>query len=238
MGQGGPQQVRLHRRGHQRPGPLQHPRDDQGGGLVAAGGTEHQDRVAVLGRQQPPEDARGAAQDHPAGLGFPHCEQAQLVSIGPGGGMLGRPCVAGSVAGRPAGQVPQDRGGPAGQAADQAGEAGIHADWAGQRPAHLGRPGQGRVAPMPGQVPQDMGDVGWGDLQPGLAEGQPGGLPGGPDQRAGAGGGAQADGQELVAGAGEWRVVRRAMAARWQGRPGLMLHPSHPPPSARGGARR
>jgi hypothetical protein len=52
-----------------------------------------------------------------------------------------------------------------------------------------------------------MGDVGGGELQPGVAEGQAGGLAGGPDQRSGAGGGAQADGEELVAGAGERRIV-------------------------------
>ena len=143
--------------------------------------------------------------------------------------MLGRPRVAGPVAGGPAGQVPQHRGGPTGEAGDQAGEGGVHAGRPGQRPAHLGRPGQGGVAPVLGQVPEDVGDVGGGELQPGVAEGQAGGLPGGPHQRAGAGGGAEADGQELVAGAGERRGVRWPMTAGWLRRPGVMPHPSHPP---------
>jgi hypothetical protein len=62
--------------------------------------------------------------------------------------MLGRPWVARAVAGRPPGQVPQDCGGPAREAADQAGEGGVHAGRAGQRPANVGRPGHGGVAPM------------------------------------------------------------------------------------------
>ena len=102
VGQGGPQQVRLHAGGDQRPGPFQDGGDDQGRGLVAAGGAEHQHRVAVLGRQQPPERARGAAQDHPARLGLAHGQQPQLPTAGPGGGMLGRP-VRGRAGGRPPG---------------------------------------------------------------------------------------------------------------------------------------
>ena len=39
--------------------------------VLATRGPEHQDRVAVLGRQQPPEHPRGAAEDHPARLGSP-----------------------------------------------------------------------------------------------------------------------------------------------------------------------
>ena len=101
-----------------------------------------------------PEHARGTAQDDPARLGVAHGQQPQLPACRPGGGMLGRPFVAGSVTGRPARQMPQDCGGPARQAADQPGEGGVHAGRAGQRPAHLGRPGQGRVAPMLGQVPR------------------------------------------------------------------------------------
>jgi hypothetical protein len=62
-----------------------------------------------------------------------------------------------------------------------------------------------------GQVPQHACDVGWGQLQPDLTEQQAGGLPGGPHQRAGAGGGAEAEGEELVAGAGERRRVGRPM---------------------------
>jgi hypothetical protein len=133
------------------------------------------------------------------------------------------------VAGGTAGQVPQDRGGPAGQAADQAGEGGVHAGRAGQGAAHVGRPGQGRVAPMLREIPQDMSHVGRRELQPGVAEHQPGGLPGGPRQRSGAGSAAEADGEELVAGAGERRGIRRPVAARRQKRPGVMPHPSHPP---------
>ena len=64
----------------------------------------------------------------------------------------------------------------------------------GSGPRASGGPGQLRVAPVLGQVPHDVGDVGGGDLQPGVAEGEAGGLPGGPRQRSGAGGGAQADG--------------------------------------------
>jgi hypothetical protein len=108
--------------------------------------------------------------------------------------MLGWPLVAGAVAGRPAWQVPQGCSGAARQAADHAGEGGVHAGRAGQRTTRLGGPGQLRVAPVLGQVPQNVGDVGGGDLQPGVAEGEAGGLPGGPRQRAGAGSGAQADG--------------------------------------------
>jgi hypothetical protein len=67
-----------------------------------------------------------------------------------------------------------------------------------------------------GQPPEDVGDIGGGELQPGVAEGQAGGLPGGPHQRPGAGGGAQADGQELVAGASERRRVGWPMPTWWQ----------------------
>jgi hypothetical protein len=73
--------------------------------------------------------------------------------------MLGRPFVAGTVAGRSTRQVPQDRGCSACQAADQAGEGAVHAGHAGQRPAHVGRPGQLRVAPVVGQLPEHGGDV-------------------------------------------------------------------------------
>jgi hypothetical protein len=52
-----------------------------------------------------------------------------------------------------------------------------------------------------------MGDVGGGDVEQGVAEGEAGELAGGPHQRAGAGGGAQAEGEELIAGAGERRGV-------------------------------
>jgi hypothetical protein len=143
--------------------------------------------------------------------------------------MLRRPRVAGPVAGGTAGQAPQHCGGPTGEAGDQAGEGGVHAGRAGQRPAHLGGPGQGGIAPVLREVPEDVGDVGGGELQPGVAEYQPGGLAGRPDQRPGAGGGAQADGQKLVAGAGERGRVCGPMAAGRQGRPGVMPHPSHPP---------
>ena len=50
------------------------------------------------------------------------------------------------------------------RAGDQAGEGGVHAGRAGQRPAHLGWPGQGRVAPVVGQLPEDVGDIGGGEL--------------------------------------------------------------------------
>ena len=63
-------------------------------------------------------------------------------------------------------------------------------------------------------MPEDMGDVGGGQLQPSVPEGQAGGLPGGPRQRPSTRGSTQADGQELVAGAGERRSVRRAMPTR------------------------
>jgi hypothetical protein len=108
--------------------------------------------------------------------------------------MLGWPWVAGAVAGGTAGQMPQNCSGAAREGADQAGEGGVHAGRAGQRTTRLGGPGQLRVAPVLGQVPQDVGDVGGRELQPGVAEGEAGGLPGGPRQRAGAGSGAQADG--------------------------------------------
>jgi hypothetical protein len=143
--------------------------------------------------------------------------------------MLGRPRVAGPVAGGAARQVPQDRGGATGDAADQAGEGGVHAGGAGQRAAHVGGPRQGRVAPVLRQVPQDVAHVGGGQVQPGVAEGEAGELPGGPYQRAGASGGAQAEGEELVAGAGERRGVGWPMPTRRQRRPGVMPHPSHPP---------
>jgi hypothetical protein len=78
--------------------------------------------------------------------------------------MLGRPGVARAVAGGPPGQVPQDRGRPARKATDQAGEGGVHAGRAGQRPAYVGGPGQGGVAPVLRQVPEDVGDVGGGEL--------------------------------------------------------------------------
>jgi hypothetical protein len=52
-----------------------------------------------------------------------------------------------------------------------------------------------------------VGDVGGGDVEQGVAEGEAGELAGGPHQRAGAGGGAQAEGEELIAGAGERRGV-------------------------------
>jgi hypothetical protein len=229
VGHGRPQQVGLDRGGQQRPRPLQHRGDDQGRGLVAAGGPEHQDRVALLGRQQPPQQAWGAAQDHPARLGLPHREQAQLAVARPDRtGMLGRPWVAGAVAGGSAGQVPQHRGRSARDATDQAGKRGVHAARTRQRAADVGRPGHGGVAPVVGQVPEDVGNVGGGDVEPGVAEGEAGELAGGPRQRAGAGGGAQAEGEELVAGAGERRRVRRPMPTRGQGRPGLMLHLNHP----------
>jgi hypothetical protein len=211
---GCPQQIRLHRGRHQRAGPFQDGRDDQGRGLVAAGGAEHQDRVAVLGRHQPTHEAGGAAQDHPARLGLAHGEQPQLPSAGPDrAGMLGRPGVAGPVTGSPTGQVPQHRGRPARQAADQGGEGGVHAGRAGQRAAHLGGPGELRVAPVLRQLPEHVGNVGGGDVEPGVAEGEAGELAGDPHQHPGAGGGAQTQGEELVAGAGERRRVRGPMPA-------------------------
>jgi hypothetical protein len=141
-------------------------------------------------------------------------QQAQLAVAGPeGAGMLGRPGVAGTVPGRTAGEVPQHRGGPAGDTADQAGERAVHAGRSGQRAAHVGGPGQGGVAPVVGQLPEDVGDVGGGRVEPGVAEGEAGELAGGPHQRAGAGGGAQAEGEELVAGAGERRRVGWPVAA-------------------------
>jgi hypothetical protein len=157
--------------------------------------------VAVLGRQQPPEGARGAAQDHPARLGLADGQQPQLPPAGPDrAGMLGRAGVAGAVAGGTAGQVPQHRDRPTREAADQTGEGAVHAGRAGQRPTHLGRPGQGGVAPVVGQVQHHVGDVGRGHVEPGVPEGEAGELAGGPHQRAGAGGGAQAQGEELVDG--------------------------------------
>jgi hypothetical protein len=236
VGQGGPQQVGLDRGGDQWPGPFQDGRDDQGRGLVAAGGPEDQDRVAVLGGQQPAEESRSAAQDHPARLRPRHGEEPQLPAAGPeGAGMLRRPCVAGAVAGRPARQVPQHRRGPAREAAGEAGEAGVHAGRAGQGAAHVGRPGELGVVPVLRQVPQHVADIGGAHVEPGVAEGEAGELAGGPHQRAGARGGAQAEGQELVAGAGERRRVRWPMPTRRQRWPGLMLHPSHLRPSARRG---
>jgi len=60
--------------------------------------------VAVLGGQQPTQQARGAPEDHPAGLGVVDGEQPQLSVAGPDrAGMLGRPWVAGPVAGSMAG---------------------------------------------------------------------------------------------------------------------------------------
>ena len=50
----------------------------------------------------------------------------------------------------------------------------------GSGPAHLGWPGQGGVAPVVGQLPEDVGDIGGGQLQPGVAEGEAGDLAGGP----------------------------------------------------------
>ena len=117
MGHGGPQQVRLDAGGDQRPGPFQDGGDDQGRGLVAAGGAEDQHRVAVLGRQQPPECAWGC------GPGSPGPARARPRSAGaaPGrwprprrhawpasGGRAGgrRPGPAGAAATRP---VPPDR---------------------------------------------------------------------------------------------------------------------------------
>jgi hypothetical protein len=83
-------------------GPFQDFGDDQGGGLVAAGGAEDQDRVAVLGRQQPTHEAGGAAQDHPAHLRLADGQQAQFAIAGPDrAGMLGRPRVPWPVAGGP-----------------------------------------------------------------------------------------------------------------------------------------
>jgi hypothetical protein len=119
------------------------------------------------------------------------------------------------VPGRPPRQVAQHRRGPARDAADQAGEGGVHAGRARERPAHVGGPGLGGVVPVVGQVQQDVADVGGGDVQPGVAEGQAGELAGGPHQRAGASAGAQAQGEELVAGAGERRRVRGPMPTRW-----------------------
>ena len=90
--QGGPEQVRLDAGGQEGPGPFQHPRHDQARGLPAAGGPKHQHRVAVLGGQQPTQQARGAPEDHPAGLGVMDSEQPQLSVAGPDrAGMLGRP---------------------------------------------------------------------------------------------------------------------------------------------------
>ena len=74
-----------------------------------------------------------------------------------------------------------------------------------------------------------MTDVGGGEVQPGVAEGEAGGLAGHPRQHADAGGGAQAKREELVAGAGEGWRIGWPMPTGWQWRPGLMLHLSHPP---------
>jgi hypothetical protein len=134
---------------------------NQGRGLVPAGGAEHQDRVAVLGGQQPTHEAGGAAQDHPARFGLTDGQQAELPTVCPdGAGMLGRPGVTGAVAGGTAGQVPQDRGRPAGEAADHGGEGGVHAGRAGQRSPDVGWPGQRWVAPVLGQMPEHVGDIG------------------------------------------------------------------------------
>src|SRR6266508_5871139 len=80
-----------------------------------------------------------------------------------------------------------------------------------------------------------MREVGGRYVQPGVAECEAGELPASPHQRAGAGGRAEADGQELVAGTGERRRVGRPMPTRRKRRPGVMPHPTHPPPSARRG---
>jgi hypothetical protein len=144
----GAQHVGLHGCRDQGAGPFQDGGDDQGRGLVAAGGAEDQHRVAVLGRQQPAYQARGAAQDHPARLRLADGQQPQLATTCPGGGMLRRPGVARPVAGGPPGQVPQDRGRPARDAADQANKRPVHAGGTGQRLANVGRPGHGGVAPM------------------------------------------------------------------------------------------
>jgi hypothetical protein len=69
MGAGGFDDVGLDRGGQDRSGPFEDGRDDQAGGLEAAGRSEDQDRVAVLGGQQPPAQPAGAAEDHPAGFG-------------------------------------------------------------------------------------------------------------------------------------------------------------------------
>jgi hypothetical protein len=99
--------------------------------------------------------------------------------------MLGRPGVAGAVTGCSAGQVPQHGSRPAREAADQGGEGGVHAGWAGQRAAHVGGPGLGGVAPVVGQMPEDMGDIGGSHVEPGVAEGQAGELADGPHHRPG-----------------------------------------------------
>jgi hypothetical protein len=229
VGQRGSQQVGLDRGRDQGAGPFENGGDDQGRGLVAAGGAEDQHRVAVLGGQQPPERARGTAQDHPTRLRLAHGQQPQLPTARPGGGMLGRPWVPRPMAGHPPRQVPQDRGRPAREAADQANKRPVHAGGTGQRAAHVGGPGQGRVTPVLRQLPEDMGDVGWGELQPGVTEGQAGGLPGGPHQRPSTRGSTHAYGEELVAGAGERRRVRRSMATGRKRRPGVMPHRPHPP---------
>src|SRR5215216_6098984 len=80
-----------------------------------------------------------------------------------------------------------------------------------------------------------MSNIGWGELQPRLAEDQAGGLPGGPHQRPRAGGSADADGEELVAGAAERRRIRRPMPAGRKRRPGVMPHASHLPTPAHNG---
>jgi hypothetical protein len=79
-----------------------------------------------------------------------------------------------------------------------------------------------------GEVPEHASDVGRAHVQPGVPEGEAGELAGGPHQCSGAGGGAQAEGEELVAGAGERRGVGGPMPARRQGWPGVMPHPRHP----------
>ena len=81
---------------------------------------------------------------------------------------------------------------------------------------------------MVGQLPEDVGDVAGGHVEPGVPEGQAGELAAGPHQRSAAGGGTEAEGEELVAGAGERRGVRWPMPTGRQGRPGVMLHPRHP----------
>jgi hypothetical protein len=136
--------------------------------------------------------------------------------------------VAGAVARRPARQVPHDGGCPAGGAADHAGRGGVHAHRARQLAADPGRPGQRRVAQVVRQLPQDRGDIGDANVEPGVAEHQPGELPGRPRQQAGRARAEQAVEHELLREPAKRRGVRRAVLARQLEWPLLTPHPGHP----------
>jgi hypothetical protein len=225
VGAGGLEDVGLDRGGQHRPGPLQDGRDDHPGGLEAARGPDDQHRMAVLGGQQPPEGAAGAAQDHPAGLGLADPQRAKLPGGGPGGRPGRWPLDPGTVRIRVAqsNALPQPycSAGRPRRAGGRGDEAGIHPSWAGQHLLDGGGPGQRRVVQVVAQLQHDAGDLGRVQLKPGMTESQASELTGRPDQPARRRAHAQGGGQQLMArgqgvGHGRWPL---------QVRP----HPDHPP---------